>query len=309
MNKVCLITHVADLDGAFPIVLLQQVYNEYDVHSCEIDEVDDVLESVLLKKDDYDYIYIVDLNISEAMADRIMNEELLKEKVLVFDHHESNMLMNKYPFISVVVDYDGRKECGTTLFYKYLNDLFSSSILEKPVVREMIELVRELDTYDFIENKKEDAFKLGALYKIYGREKFILKFVNYIHTEEHFYFTEIEQVLLEVENDRINRYIEDKLKEVKKANINGIPVGIVFAEENRSALGHRMAEQMLDIDIAIIINVARSVSYRAFKENVDVNDLAVIYGGGGHKHAGGSSLPKDLLEKISSYIFNEIEWK
>ena len=66
---------------------------------------------------------------------------------------------------------------------------------------------------------------------------------------------------------------------------------------------------MQDIDIAVVINVDRGVSYRASKEEVDTNILAVPNGGGGHKHASGSPLPKDLQEKIVEYIFKDVKWE
>lgn len=125
---------------------------------------------------------------------------------------------------------------------------------------------------------------------------------------DEFAFSEMEQTLISLEEEKTNQYIEEKLKRVKIAKIQGIKVGIVFAEQKRSLLGHAMAEK-LDIDIAIVVNVDRSVSYRADKENVDICLLAKPYGGGGHKHAGGSPLPMDLQEKICEYIFKDIEWK
>ena len=64
----------------------------------------------------------------------------------------------------------------------------------------------------------------------------------------------------------------------------------------------------MDIDIAIVIDVDRSVSYRADKEEVDISVLAVPRGGGGHKHAGGSPLPTNLQEKICEIIFQDIKW-
>ena len=96
---------------------------------------------------------------------------------------------------------------------------------------------------------------------------------------------------------------------MRKATINNIPVGIVFAEQNRSMLGHKIAETMSDIDIAIVINVDRGVSYRADKDEVNTNILAIPCGGGGHKHASGSPLPNDLQEKIVEYIFKNVTWR
>lgn len=309
MNKNCLITHIADPDGAFPIVLSNLVLDSMEYISCEVDEIDEKTEEVLTHHKEFNKIYIVDLCFNEKVAEFINNDEVLRNKVLVFDHHISREALNKYSFINVVSEKDGKKECGTSLFFKYLQGLTNNKILSKKVLVDMVELTRELDTYDFQEDMKEDAFKLGDLYSIYGRDNYIDNFTNFIRENDSFFFTDFENRLLKLEQERKERYINEKLEEVKKATINGIPVGIVFAERYRSDLGQAIATRIPDIDIAIIINVDRSVSYRASKDEVDVNVLAIPCGGGGHKHASGSPLPDDLQEKICNYIFKNIDFK
>ncbi len=308
MEKICLITHIADADGAFPIILSKLVFQDFDVFSCEVSEVDMVLKDVLSHHEDYEKIYIVDINMSEEMASVIEEDVTLKGKIMVFDHHASNIQLNKYSFIQVVDFKEGRKECGTTLFYEHLKKSFYNPVLDKQNLVTMIELIREGDTYDFTDELKQTAFQFGSLYAIFGRERYIEHFYRSILEHDVFSFSEIEKTLIELEEEKTNQYIEEKLKRVKIAKILGVTVGIVFAEQRRSLLGHAMAEN-LDIDIAIVVNVDRSISYRADKENVDINVLAKPYGGGGHKHAGGSPLPEDLQEKICAYIFKDIEWK
>ncbi len=303
----CIISHIADLDGAFPIILGSLIFKDLETYSLELDEVEAVLRKILEEKDKYEKIYITDLNISEEMAEFINQDVVLKDKVMVFDHHISNLFLNRFSFIQVVDSLNGRKECGTTLFYQYLKKNFASPLLEKPCVQWLIELVRENDTFDFKPSFKEEAFKLGNLYSIYGREDFISQFLKRIKENESFTFSEVESILLKVEQERTKRYIKEKLSTMQKCIIHGIKVGICFAESHRSLLGHEMCRDK-SIDVAVIINVNRSVSYRANKEEVDVNDLALIYEGGGHKHAGGSPLPKDLLKIISESIFGNIEW-
>ncbi len=310
MNKECLITHVADADGAFPIIISKLVFDNIDVFSCEVGEVDETLTSVLENGIDYSTIYIVDLNITEEMAERINKDEELIGKIKIFDHHASSEHLNKYSFIKVIVEKDGRKECGTSIFYNYLKELTNNPILDKIAIKTMIEFVREVDTYDFLEENKQLAFAFGRLYGIYGRERYINHFYEYIKANDEFVFTETEKLLVDIEDERIKRYVEEKMKNIKKATIDGVRVGIVFAESNRSALGHEMASRMQDeIDVAVIINVDKSVSYRANKDEVDVTILAIPYGGGGHKHAGGSPLPKDLQKKIVENIFKEVVWE
>lgn len=304
--KRCLITHIADPDGAFPIILSKLVFDDIDFYSCEKIEVDGILKQVL---ESYDTIYIVDLNVSKEMAEFINQYETLKNKILVFDHHKSEEHLNMYPFIHVVVENNGIKESGTSLYYKYLKDLTNNSLLNKDSVSTLVELVRENDTFDFNELYKEPALQFRNLYDIYGREKYIEHFYNFVLENDTFEFTGTEKVLIELEQERAKRYIEEKMQHVKKAKINGIPVGIVFAEQNRSMLGHMMASTMTDIDIAIVINVDRSISYRADKEEIDTNVLAIPCGGGGHKHASGSPLPKDIQEKIVEYIYKDVVWE
>lgn len=304
--KRCLITHIADPDGAFPIILSKLIFDDIDFYSCEKIEVDGILKQVL---ESYDTIYIVDLNVSKEMAEFINQDETLKNKILVFDHHKSEEHLNMYPFIHVVVENNGIKESGTSLYYKYLKDLTNSSLLNKDSVSTLVELVRENDTFDFNELYKEPALQFRNLYDIYGREKYIEHFYNFVLENDAFEFTGTEKVLIELEQERAKRYIEEKMQHVKKAKINGIPVGIVFAEQNRSMLGHMMSSTMTDIDIAIVINVDRSISYRADKEEIDTNILAIPCGGGGHKHASGSPLPKDIQEKIVEYIYKDVVWE
>jgi oligoribonuclease NrnB/cAMP/cGMP phosphodiesterase (DHH superfamily) len=307
--KICLITHIGDPDGAFPAVLAQLVFEKVDIFSCEVKEVDQTLQTVLESNIQYDAIYIVDLNVTEDMAKKINSDNALKEKITIFDHHASNTFLNTYPFIHVVVEQNGRKECGTTLFYQYLKETTTDPVLEKESLKKIIELVRETDTFDFLEEYEEDALNFRNLYEIYGREKYIEHFLQFVKEKEIFIFSETEKTLIEIEEERSKRYILEKLKHVKKAVIEGYKVGIVFAESNRSMLGHEIAKRMQEeVDIAIIIDVDRSISYRADKEEIDASKLALLNGGGGHKHACGSPLPPDLQAKIVEYIFKDVTW-
>jgi len=301
MNKVCLLTHVADADGAFPIVLAKLVFKDLEVFSCEVNEVDSVLSSILLHEEDYKNIYVVDLCMSEAMASQINENEKWRSKIKVFDHHASRLALNQFSFISVIDEQNGRKECGTSLFFQHLKKSYSNAWLLKPCVAEMIELVRQGDTFAFTEEKEKDAFSFGSLYVIYGRERYIDHFFDYILNHETFSFSETDQLLISLEEENTKQYITEKMEHVKYATLSGVRVGIVFAEQKRSLLGHEMARN-LDIDVAVVINVDRSVSYRA-------SILSIPNGGGGHKHAGGSPLPCGLQERICEYIFKDIKWE
>lgn len=308
-DKIFLITHIADPDGATPIILSKLVYSNLNIVSSEIADVDLNLKKAIEVIDDYDYIYVIDLNISEELASYIDLDDKLKSKIKIFDHHITSIGLNKYSFINVIdINENSEKECGTSIYYKYLKTLINNDNLNKQATSYLVELVRLIDTWEWKKTNNIEAVWINNLYDIYGREEFINKYYNMIINNETFEFTDVDKKILEIESRRIDEYVKSKMDNIIKANINGINVGIVFAESNRSILGNMIVEKYKDeIDIAVLINMSRCVSYRSCKDNVDVNDIAKLYGGGGHKKAGGSPFPEHLHENVIKLIFKDIK--
>lgn len=287
-----IISHKADPDGVTPIVLSKLVFKDFKYILADIDEVDKFVMDNIDEE-----IIVVDLNISEETADYILNNN---KNVLVFDHHLSNKDMNKYSFIKVV-DFDGIKQSGTSLYYKYLLENYNNDLLNKDVTKKLVEHVRTMDTYDFSITSKEEANNIVVLFKIYGRELFIDKFYNVIINSNELYSRE-DLNLIELENLRIKRYIEEK--EIIEISLDNKKVGVVFAERNMSELGNYLVNKYDYLDYVILINVDKSISYRG-NNKVDLSVIAKQYNGGGHFNAAGSPLPKDLKEKIIKEIFKD----
>ncbi len=287
-----IISHKADPDGVTPIVLSKLVFKDFKYILADIDEVDKFVMDNIDEE-----IIVVDLNISEETADYILNNN---KKVLVFDHHLSNIYMNKYPFIKVI-DIDGIKQSGTTLYYKFLLEKYNNDLLNKDVTKKLVEHVRTMDTYDFSITSKEEANNIVVLFKIYGRELFIDKFYNVIINSNELYSRE-DLNLIELENLRIKRYIEEK--EIIEISLDNKKVGVVFAERNMSELGNYLVNKYDYLDYVILINVDKSISYRG-NNKVDLSVIAKKYNGGGHFNASGSPIPIDLKEKIIKEIFKD----
>ena len=209
--------------------------------------------------------------------------------------------MNKYPFIKVI-DIDGIKQSGTTLYYKFLLEKYNNDLLNKDVTKKLVEHVRTMDTYDFSITSKEEANNIVVLFKIYGRELFIDKFYNVIINSNELYSRE-DLNLIELENLRIKRYIEEK--EIIEITLDNKKVGVVFAERNISELGNYLVNKYDYLDYVILINVDKSISYRG-KDKVDLSIIAKKYHGGGHFNASGSPIPIDLKEKIIKEIFKDV---
>ena len=213
-----------------------------------------------------------------------------KSKIKVFDHHAKSFDIKSifFLFLLLMNKTEGKRMWNFFVF-QYLKKFYSNAWLLKTLCGQMIELVRQGDTFCFYRREGKGCFSFGSLYAIYGRERYIEHFYEYILTHEVFsFFLRQRKYCFLLEEEKRKRYIEEKMEHIKFATLSGFRVGIVFAEQNRSLLGHEMAKR-LDIDIAVVvIDVDRSVSYRAEKEDVDASVLTISYGVEGHKHACGS---------------------
>ena len=289
--KRLIISHIADPDGVTPIILSKLVFEEFDYILSENKDVNDNVKNNL---DKYDFIYVVDLNISEELADFI--EANYKEKIMILDHHLSCNNMNKYSFIEVNAE---GKESGTSLYYKYLLNNYNNNLLNRESTKMLVEHVRTMDIYDFSKTSKEEAEKLEMIFKIYGKDRFIDKFYNVIINDLELYSKE-DLNLVELEKERIKRYIEEK--EFIEISLDNKRVGVVFAERYISELGNYLINKYDYLDYIVLINIDKKISYRG-NGKVDLSVIAKKFGGGGHINAAGNCLPSGLKEKVIKEIF------
>lgn len=301
-----LLSHIADLDGVTPIILLNLLDEKFDYELFDIGELSLFIEEKIKSDyfDRFDKVFITDLGITKECAEKISNSKY-KNRFFLFDHHESNYYLNDYEFAKVMEEVNGFKECGTTIFYNYLVNNYDNSILTKPSVINFVELVRENDTWQFTEFK-EEAMNLNSLFNFYGRETYIDTYTEFLRNNDKFYFNKTELTILKSLNREKEDYLEMMKDKVIFRNINGYSVGIVFAEKYRSQLGNYLANIYKDkIDIVCIINMTRSISFRGINEEKPVNKFAEIYGGGGHPLASGMPLTENIKDNIIDIIFAE----
>lgn len=301
--NVFIFSHIADCDGITPIILAKLAFNnvEYKLLDNPIDnEFLEYINNNDFSK--YDYIFMTDICINEDTIKKLDDNFIKKFKV--FDHHISNMHMNKYDFIEIV-DKDIIKQSGTSLFYRYLRKEFDNQLLNKNSVKTIVDIVRLADTWAFVEENKEPNFNLVDFLSILGIDSYIEYFYNFVLNNDEFYLEEKYSFLFEMENKRKLNYIDLKEKQMIRAYLNPYNVGIVFAENYRSLLGNELSKRHTELDFIIIINLSRSISYRTIKDDIDLSQIASIYGGKGHQKAAGSPLPNNLKEIIIKTIYQE----
>ncbi len=304
-NKLLIISHIGDPDGITPIILASFVFEKFDRLLLNPAEIDQNLKENI---DKYEEIHIIDLSMSQALAEEINNNEKWKNKIKLFDHHQSALELNKYPFATVIVEQERRKESATSIYYEYLKTISNNEYLHRASTQGLVEQVRIIDTYDFKTEEAKEAHNIDALFSILGRQNYIDYFKKYIETHNEFKYTENEKFLIKLENEKKDNYIEQREKEMITAQLDDHQVGIVYAERYRSDLGNHLTTKHPELDYIIIISVAKSISFRG-QDKVDLSLVASKYGGGGHKNASGCPLPPNILPELTKLIFKDIKIK
>jgi oligoribonuclease NrnB/cAMP/cGMP phosphodiesterase (DHH superfamily) len=141
---------------------------------------------------------------------------------------------------------------------------------------------------------------LNDLLYLIGQSKFIARFTENVDPA----FTDGENLVLDIEDAKIQKYIESKGKELHKDVINGDTVGVVFAEQYISQLGNELSKQNADLDYIVIIQAGKGlVSYRTIHDHVNVAEIAKSNGGGGHPKASGSSFDTKYSVEFIHRVF------
>ena len=298
--KDLIISHIKDIDGVSPLILLNVLGINYDYKLLDVYEVEAYLDE-LLKTDlsIYNNIYITDLTVPEASY-KLINESNYKNKFKVFDHHKTHLYASNLDYVTIDIN-----ECGTTLFYNYLKTI---GLKETKVLNEYVNSVKNLDLWLFEQNKDCVAPKLGNLFDFYGVLRYIIEFTKHLKEDETFKFNEFEEKILEILNDEEKIYIDKRELRMTVCKYEDYNVGIVFAEKYRSELGNELLFRNKNLDFIVIINLNGGISLRS--REVDVSVIASKFNGGGHKLASGFGISEKLKKDIISLIFKgEIKYE
>jgi oligoribonuclease NrnB/cAMP/cGMP phosphodiesterase (DHH superfamily) len=224
------------------------------------------------------------------------------DKVVLIDHHGSVVWLNQYEWATVTVKNEIGLTSGTSLFYDYLvsNDYIKST----KDLNDLVEAIRRYDTWEWKNiYDDQDASRLNMLFGLLGRYKFIERMLCNLT-----FFTQEDLDMLNIEEERKERYINSAIKSmIKKSFVLGgvkYNTAIVFAESDISELGNVICEENEDVDFCIIINMQnRTLSYRTVRDNLDLGkDIASIFGGGGHAKAAGSRIDDNKLVEVINTI-------
>ncbi|AGK53965.1 DHH family phosphoesterase [Bacillus sp. 1NLA3E] len=248
--------------------------------------------------------YITDLAVNEDVEKKLEKRFNEGHHIQMIDHHVTAMHFNEYKWGMVIPEYDtGKKTCATSLFYDYLIE--NNKIQGSKALEEFVDLVRQFDTWEWDANDNVTAKRLNDLFYILDKRQFeeeILKRLQ--ENPESFSLTETENLLLDVEDQKIKRYIFSKNRQIVQTTTDDYCIGIVHAEQYLSELGNELHKLNPHLDMIVMLNTGgKKVGFRTIHDHVDVSEFASRFGGGGHPKASGCELSQTLFEKFVVNVF------
>lgn len=301
--NVLLITH-NDLDAGGCAVLTKMAFQNVDIHYCHYKNVDERIQKLIFSNKifEYDKVYITDISVNNETADLIDN--LLSEKVVLIDHHNSEKeRLKKYNWAIVEtfhLDIMGSNELkassATTLLYNYflLHNLLN--IQYKEVLKEFVEHVRLFDTWEWEALDYDKPKNINNLFYLRGKEWFLDRF-----TKNHsIIFDETEQLLIDIEEEKFKNYYLAKCKQIFEMRFENYAVGVVFADQYVSELGNKLAKKYPNLDFIALVDMAHSkISLRGVKKDkIDLGSFAKKFGGGGHPSASSFNFDINLTQEF-----------
>lgn len=291
-----LLTH-NDLDGVGCGILAKLAFGQdVRVRYNSIASLNREIEFFLESDTKETFLFITDLSPDEKNEMRLQNYYSEHGNIQLIDHHKTALHLDDYEWGYVVVeDTEGNLTSATSLFYEYL---ISMNYLEATdAVSEFVELVRQYDTWEWEKNDNQKAHLLNSLFYLVSIDEFEETMVERLSTNSHFDFDEFEKRLLNMEEDKIERYIKRKKREIVQAKVRDYYAGVIYAESYHSEVGNELGKEYTHLDYIVILNMGgKKISYRTIHDHIDVSEIAGLYGGGGHQKASGSSITDEAYK-------------
>ncbi|GAB0168573.1 oligoribonuclease [Lysinibacillus sp. CTST325] len=294
-----------DLDGVGCGILAKLAFqDQVKVRYNSISALDREIEYFLDNNEQDTFLFITDLSPNEDNERRLNDYYIATGNVQLLDHHKTAFHLNDYEWGKVLIeDEKGYLTSATSLFYQYL--VTHGFIEQKNSITEFVELVRQYDTWEWEKNDNQQARRLNALFFLVSIEEFEEKMLERLKTSEHFDFDEFEKKILKMEEEKIERYIRRKKRELVQTSIGEYFTGVVYAESYHSELGNELGKENVHLDFIAILNMGgKKISFRTIHDHIDVSAIAAEFGGGGHQKAAGCSLIDEAYEQYVAQIFH-----
>lgn len=306
--KVLLFTHEQDIDGMGSVVIGRIAFQQFDYVPCKTFEIDSQFKVYMDNKKiyEYDLIFVTDLCLHEPLLSTINNDNILKEKVLVLDHHKTEIVNAKYSFVNVILECSEGPASGTYLFYEYL--INNKYLKPTPVLNELAELTRQYDTWDWVKYDNQKPRMMHLLFEQIGYKRYIEIMGRVVANNDSIVFSDDE---ISIINDWEKNFKADSAKilenmVVYSVTIDGVQyrVGYIYTEyKYRNDFSDLIRKNNVnDIDlVGMFFPKMDVVSYRGVKD-VDVSIVPTYFGGKGHKGAGTNPIRNEKFKEVLNVV-------
>jgi oligoribonuclease NrnB/cAMP/cGMP phosphodiesterase (DHH superfamily) len=251
-----------------------------------------------------DEVFVVDVAVTPKTWGSLQN--LKAKKIVWIDHHKPFQELSALNFpANVQVILDPTSPSAVMLVQKVFN-------LNDEIAQKIVDLGTKADTWR-IDSLVKDWMDLDTSFSYYQKDKTIL--IQKLARGEFEITGELKEFL-----ERYRAEKEEAKKELLKNtiiyNVRGHSVAIGFSPEILS--GSESADILLkntNTEVQIIVKPQGWLSFRRSKgSNINLLELAKLFGGGGHEYASGADLGKkvspenfpqvaeEIFEKISSVL-------
>ncbi|WP_249872358.1 DHH family phosphoesterase [Oceanobacillus saliphilus] len=299
-----ILTH-NDLDGVGCGILAKLAFGkEVRVRYNSITGLNREVEWFLENENKDTTLFVTDLSVNEENEKKLEAFYQDGGKVQFLDHHKTALHYNEYEWGHVVVEDDeGKLTSATSLFYEYL--LEHQKIDPTEAIEEFVELVRQYDTWEWEKNDNQKARQLNALFFLVSIEEFEEVMLERLQKNDPFQFDDFEKKILDMEDDKMERYIRRKRRQLVQTKIGDHYAGIVYAESYHSELGNELGKEYPHLDYIVILNIGgKRAGFRTIHDDVDVSDVAGRFSGGGHAKASGCSLTDEAYKLFVADTFH-----
>ncbi|MFI2855865.1 DHH family phosphoesterase [Paenibacillus sp. JSM ZJ436] len=297
-----------DLDGVSCGILARLAFgSKVEVRYHAVHSLNAQVERYLLQQAEQNQpenmLLITDLAVSPEIEARINRFVTSGGKVMLLDHHKTSLHLNAHEWGSVHIHHeDGRTASATSLLYEYMQS--REWLQPSPSLDQFVEWVRLYDTWEWEKAGEIEAKRLNDLFYLLSPEEFEPRMLSRLQGSSHFAFDEFEEKLLTLEEDKIERYIRRKRREMLQTFIGEECVGIVYAESYHSELASELGKGNPHLDYIAILNLGgRRMSLRTIHDHMDVADIAKRYGGGGHAKAAGCTMNEEVFRLYAAEPF------
>jgi uncharacterized protein len=303
LQNAVLVTHKACADGSGSALLFMEAGGKREnIRFVAAGQVERMLKETNLL-DDPRFILFADVGIDKKSKGWIDDLEKRGNLVLL-DHHETSLHLSDREWAYIDMD-----ACGTELMRQFIG-------LEDQCFVRYASIIDDHDRW--VRKQLPHSEDLATFHYFIGQEQFLdrftgspIRFRNNYPDPYLDFLTEHEREMTHVIKVRQAELIKDALGEkklhfrkVNHANGRDLAVAYSFAKvDNYSILLDGILSKYPNVDIAVLVHMnSNTVSLRSRKGDVNVAELALAFGGGGHPSASGHQLSDSLVADFVSAI-------